>query len=764
MRLPSLTLLLGSILLSSLAAPAWAGDLSLVSARIGYRGAESGKAVLQHGSVEAKDTWLPCDVVLSNRGDAHFEGLLSLEETTGLSTTHGRRYERGVSLGPHSKKRVQFAVLIQPGRGLRLRFRDQERGIIELAEVDWEGLPVTPGLAIPTPRSARVPLVGIVRGQDSLATQLTDFQGQFTGGYDDAREWLTIEFEGVSALPAEAVLYHRLDLLILDDLDLHALGEDQQGAILSWVAEGGFLWVSTLKASGAGGLLGSALPGQGSGRVVDDRRVLELEPTLGTAPLLGRAREQRVFLPRPRDTPWRAGSEVSVLHSRHGLGWIVRSGFRLTTSRFDKRALLRELLCLRATTRRQWLATRTLLEKLRVPLRRSTLKKMPSRGTVALVVILYAVLGVVFPFLIFRRKGRLELAWVCVVAATAIATGAVLWLGKQTERGSRVVRLSLVEGGTKGPALQTSALAVFSKEGGSLSLEFQRDVQAALSFGTGSKGSREDRSFTKSPRSYVLATNPQDTTLLCTREAVDLPGWVRLTQTGPGAGRVERSEGWELKGAWAFDTDGAPFRELETPSELRTGQRHFDPILRHVLKGAKALAAGRAKMGRPVLLYWWEGPQALNGIPEFGLNLGLVEAEPGFGAWGKVPSFPVQYGTGTIDPQGNARWSFFAALPDPSRRPTLNVLTANRVFQVRDWERGTWVAAEGYGEQELRRARYGNKLPEVGIPNTLRTTPLGVSRGELFIGQGADVNKPSDPVDLRVVGTHQARSNPWSVR
>lgn len=745
-----------------LALPALGGELKLSQARIGYRGAESGKAVMLHGGVEGQSAWLPCEIVLDNAGQGTFKGSLSIQEFSDRAEAPIRR---ALTLAPQAKKRVRFSLLFRPSSRYRVSFEDEDRGLIELAEVYGDGTGRRLGLSMPQIRTIQEPLVLILRGADSLSTQLGDFQGEFVAHDSTAREWQAVELDGVGALPDEVTALHRVSVLILDDLDLPSLSEAQQRAILAWVGGGGRLWVSTLKAD-VSGLLGSALPGRGSGRVVAERHLRGLEPSLGQAPQLGSAKEQRHFEAREGDTNWRGVGESELLHRRHGRGWIVRGGFSLSRARFDKKALLRELLVLHQEARTAPLVSRRLLGDLRASLNASTLKRMPPRSTVVGVVIAYALLGIAIPFAIFRRNGRLELAWGCVLLSTLLATGVVFALGKQTQQESRIVRVSLVEGGAAGANLQATALAVFSRDGGPVPLTFTSPVEGALQLSTlrSEVTRRRDPTASEGRQRFLLQTDPQDTTLLGTQELVELPGWVRLTQTGPSSARVERSGGWEIKGAWAFDSDGVAFKELETPRELRTGPRHLDPVLNTVFRGLLTAAQARAReRQQPLLVFWWEGAPRQEGLPEFGLDVGFVWAQPGWGAWGRRPKEVVKFGLGAADEKGNVVWPFYAPLPDPSRQGTLSVLMARRRFQLLNWDRGAWVVPREYRVSNRRVRRYFRGIPVTGyhreerveVPGTLRSTPLGVARGQLFVEDGADLYDPGDAVRLEVSSSRQ---------
>lgn len=748
--------------LTLLSGQAFAGDLQLSQARIGYRGAEPGKAVMLHGGVEGQSAWLPCELVLNNVGEGSFSGNLEVQEHTADRSEPPIRHP--LSLEPRAKKRLRFSVLFRPSSRYQVSFLDRERGRIELAEVSGTGTVLRGGLSVPQIRTIQEPLVLVVRGAESLSTQLRDLQGEFLDLDTTAREWRAVELEGVGAVPDQVTALHRVSLLILDDVDLPSLSEAQQRALLAWVGAGGRLWVSTLKAD-TSGPLGQILPGQGSGEVVEGRSLAGLEPSLGTIPQLEAAKEKRVFDPRPGDVVWATRGRSELLHRRHGRGWVVRAGFSLSRARFDKRALLRELLVLHQEARAASLVARRLLGELSMPLNASTLKRMPSRGTAIGVVAFYALFGVAIPFAIFRRGGRLELAWGCVLLSTVLATAVVFALGKETEQESRIVRVSLVEGGAAGPNLQASAMGVFSKSGGPLTLEFATPSEGALLLGTTREEAlrREGLSASLNGQGYILETDPQDTTLLATQELVELPGWVRLTQTGPSSARVERSGGWELKGAWAFDNDGQPFRDLETPRELATGPRHLDPVLETAFKGLLEVASARAlERQQPLLVFWWEGNPRQSALPEFGLDVGFVWASPGWGAWGKRPTQVVKYGIGVPVPKSSTvHWPFHSPLPDPTRAGVLSVVSAEQTFQLRNWTRGTYVTPIGYASLRRHRVRTwgGRKEPDkkkpVLVPGGLRVTPLGVAIGEIVVPGGDVLTDPSDVVRLVVSSSRQ---------
>lgn len=728
-----------------------AGELVLERAQIGHLGAEPGQAVRTHGGVEVVDTWLPCELILVNRGGGTFAGRVVVRgQPDTWSTTSHRRYERALQLEPGARKRVVIPVRYDaaPGWAWTIGFEDDERGRFELAKSSThdalQGSVLGGGrLLLPERRTAREPLVLVLRGQGALATQLGALQGPLgvsARSSDLTREWRLVELPGVEALPERGQLLDRVDVVVLDDLDLARLGAEREAAILSWVNEGGRLWVSTLQATPGEGPLGRALPGD-AGAIVADTRLSELETILGEAPSLSSANSLRRFRPRAGERGWRPGEQTSgVVHRRCGAGWIVRAGFRLTTAPFPRANLIRELLALQGGERAQRSgAGPRLLKELSTPLRESTLKSVPSRGVVALLILLYLGLGIGLPFVAFRRSGRLELAWACVALSTALASGAVAVLGRESAQTSRIVRVSLSEGGARGATLRTSGLSVFSSAGGPLELEFEHAVESATLLNepsdSGARAEERAASYPLGERTLRLQTRPQAAVLVALRDQVEQPGEVRLVQTGPASARVERSDepGWELRGAWAFDSDGAALPDLELPSELATGPRHIDPVLEIALEGAQQLASARAReAGAPLLLYWWAGRPLQTRLPEFGLDLGLVRAAPGWGAWGKPATTLVQFAySSTEDAEeplpgaGPPSHEFCGRLPDETRRVEL---TVGRAPSLRFFLPAsvTWSApTSGRSPWDPEPVR------EQTIEGALRVTPLGVAWGRV---------------------------------
>lgn len=202
------------------------------------------------------DAWCPIYVVLSNEG-ADVEGELFVTWSTGSDV-----YSRRVLLPAHSRKAYLFYwPPADSGTRSRLMVRLRtDRLVLASEQVTVEWL------------DQKDRLYGIVSSSPSALNFLSDVA--LAGGR------AMVAHMDLEALPPDPLAWESLDVLVLNDVDTTALGDEQRQALETWVAQGGHLVVG----GGAGaartvaGLTGSGrglLPGTvGGTQSVDDLNAL----------------------------------------------------------------------------------------------------------------------------------------------------------------------------------------------------------------------------------------------------------------------------------------------------------------------------------------------------------------------------------------------------------------------------------------------------------------------------------------------------------
>jgi len=722
-------LVLIPLLLLSMCAPLGA-QVRIERAEIGFRGRDVELNSVLIGAVEGLDAWLPCDIVLRNTGKEELRGRLALVERIGPHSKRGPlRYEHELTLGAGARKRLRFPVLYDPLIDYELELVDEGGAGLELRGVTAARDPTKPAIALSRLPSAPLVLAVRPRGEDRapldryVAPARVDLNG------DMGREWHLLELLPAD-LPEQALLYQRVDLVLLDDLPLAQLEREQQGALLAWVAQGGVLWVSTLRRQPGQGLLAQALPGEplapGDLREVDSLSAFSAGPCV-----LARPRSLRGFEPRPGSIAWSKRDAV-ICHRRYGKGLIVQAGFRLGDDLpYDGRALIRELLEQRerpALGPPSAYANR-LRDALARSLHSTTRKAVPPFRTALGFVALYLFVAVVLPFSLTRSSGRRELAWVAVILLAILGTGGVLFLGMFYEQPTRAVRVGLAIGSAQeGPRLQNNLWAVFSREGGPLRVTLPGG-EVPFPY---AEGARRTGSTWLGGRRLTLQTFPQDTTLFASsglrEQGEALRFWIEAGQArfeGPRRG---------VRAAWAFGSSGLqlPLQgaagELElSPSEQRT----FGEVLSSVRQSAGDLAR---RHGRPVLLYWLDRhPEPIGDLPEVGVELGLlfgehdVEADPRVAFPGREIRTPEDL------PESTSTWLFRSRIP-PGVELDYVELRWSRLYRSR-WRRPSGTPRRKASRLLWRERRWRDLRGGVRVldADSLRISPLGTASAVLNV-------------------------------
>ena len=726
---PRLALL--PLLLVALSALPLRAQVRVERAEIGFRGQDQELQSILIGAVTGLDAWLPCEVVLRNDGEQELRGQLTLVERAGPHAKRAPlRYAHELTLGPGTRKRLRFTVLFDPLLDYELELWDEGQAPLELRGV-------TPGRdatkpALPLTRLPSVPLVLAVRPKSEDRAPLDRYvaPAQVDQNGDMGREWNLLEVLPAT-LPDQAQAYQRVDLVLLDDLPLAQLEREQQRSLLAWVAEGGVLWVSTLRREPGQGPLAEALPG----KTLTPRDLAEVPSLNGFSVgpcVLASPRSLRTFEPRPAARLWSEADAV-VCHRRYGKGLIVQAGFRLGDDLpYDGRAMIRELLDQRE--RPALGAPSAYANRLRDALARSlhstTRKAVPPFRTALSFVALYFFVAVVLPFSLTHRSGRRELAWLAVILLAIVGTGGVLYLGLFYEQPTRAVRVGVALGsGEAGPRLRTNLWAVFSRHGGPLRLTLP---SGELPFPYADGKQRSGLTWLGG-RQLSLRTFPQDTSLFTSsglrHQSEPLRFWLEQGEArfeGPRRG---------VRAAWAFTGKGLelPLAGVEGEPELTPAeQRTFGEVLAALRQSTGELAR---RHGRPTLLYWLDvDPEPLGDLPEVGVELGILLGEHDVVADPRVafPGREIQTPRGA--PESTSTWHFRSRLP-PGAELEYVELRWSELYRSR------WQRRRGRHERQPLGLAWGERRwRALGVrtldPALVRVSPLGAV--------GAVINVPDE--------------------
>lgn len=595
------------------------------------------------------DTWMPFQVTLKNTGPA-VEGTLLLRESyTGASTL--LEYRKHLSLPPGARKRITFPVFYRSVSPLELTFEDDRHGELRL------GHDTT--LLVPNPRTV-APVCSLVL----VATESQENFAHFLrrrGPNAYAQKHYLVPVSPAQ-LPANAIEYHGVDALVLDDLPLEALGEPQTDAIAQFVARGGLLLVCLLRHSErlAGTRLETLLPALPTG-LHNTSELASLERAVGIECRLDSPIAVTSFTLREGAEAWEEFSPV-IAHRPFEQGLVVVCGFPLSAkflSTWPGAPWLMDLLANFEARALIPLAGEGDLSGLRsdlaLALKDSMIREIPPFAYVLGIMLVYCLLVGVVPYFAFRWLGRTEWAWACIVLIALIGSGAVYGLGLHYYReDSYAYRIGLIEGGgEEGFHLRHNFWSLFSAEGARLDLDFEESCTIPFPFGTelvlrGADTAQDSMTLSfDGARLQNLPTYTQDSTLFETTDTQMLEGQVALLAGPLGRLALFCSPSMPVARAWvahsgnvkevrvsageqlAVEPLDAPYNPVVgLPGdvlEAEPGDRLLACSLQVLLKHIARVSLERS---RPVLLYLHEGTPALTnrGIPEHCLDFGLAVA------------------------------------------------------------------------------------------------------------------------------------------
>lgn len=495
--------------------------------------------------VARRERWMPFQVTIENSGSP-VKGILTLREEY-EELGHPVVFQTRVSLPTGASKKIAFPVAVQSTAPLVLTLEDEHRGRLDQVIVRQ---PVNVGPA------ARLMLI-VTRS----ASNFVHFVPRRGEELVDDRVFVT---PAPADLPRYAIEYDGVDAVALDDLGPDSLSDEQRSALAQYVARGGHLVVAIQRNAPA---LGALLPSD-VGELVN----------LAAVPALARCADMECTLERPTAfvrlkpregaTTWDADPSV-IVHRPWERGLVTMLGFSLSArfletwpgaGRFVE-SLLDAVTLDPILTYPGDIAGQSARGHLAVALKGSMLKTIPPFGTVMWILIGYAVVVLVLPYLVFRRLKRLEWAWSAVGLFAVVGTGVVYATGvSYLESDSSALCVSVVEGGGEsGPLVRHNYWSIFSARGDRIDLSFEG---RPIAFPLGHLSSRSEPmtvSFDDDVQIRRFRTYYQDSVQFETTDAVRLPGrvWFEAQSQGDDlSGLLGPSEKISIGQAWVFYQDG----------------------------------------------------------------------------------------------------------------------------------------------------------------------------------------------------------------
>lgn len=594
--------------------------------------------------VARADAWMTFQAVIENNGPP-VEGTLVLRDA--WAGGRGLVFQKRLTLPSRSRKRVAFPVLHSLANPFRLSLEDASGRAIPVENA--------PSVEVQAPYTLAI--------ASSLVVVATESNGNFShflrpnrdGAFSQERYVVPVT---PSDLPTQAIEYHGVDALVLDDVALDALSVEQQEAILQFTARGGVLVVALLRNGHrvAGTLLEAALPATPAAT----RNVAEiaaLARVTGSECKLDAPLGLTTFALRPGASAWDAATPVAA-HRPFERGTVVALGFPLSSrfletwpasSRFmDGLAAGRPAPLVPMAGEYQASGLR---HDLAVALKSSMIRRLPPFKQVLGLMGAYAAVVVLLPIALTFKSRRLEWSWVFVFAIALAGSGVVYALGARYIRGESVAhRIGLIEGGSEGgPHLRHNFWSVFTARGERLELSFEEPSAVPFHFGRelslrGTSGEVEPLTVGyDGVRLRGLRTYTQDSTLFETTDLQRLPSGLRAFANENGRVVVKGDPAFPLHGGWVVSDNrvmevkglGAGEADVAYPGEplrkvLDGLSSEPDRLLLKAQEALLNLASAESRARKvPIFLYRYEGDPSLKGsaIREQGYDFGWTEVQ-----------------------------------------------------------------------------------------------------------------------------------------
>lgn len=664
------------------------------------------------------DAWLPFRVAIHNRGAA-VEGVLTVREAV-----EGRVvYRKDVNLPQGSRKRISFPVLHESFAGMEIRIEDRSGNRLLTAPLDLpHSIPLTSPLILVATESRG----SFVHFLDRQGTRLLANRYVVPVAGED--------------LPAHAIEYQAVDVLVLDDIAIDALSPDQQDAIVQFAARGGVLVVCLHRQAArvAGTRIESVLPGLPGAL----RNVESLGPAAclaGVPCRLDAPVALTTFDPREQAVVW----DVAGLHRRFEQGTVILLGFAISSPAIETWAGAPRLMeSLTAAWRAPAIPMhgsvhgQNIRQSMAVALKSSMIRTLPPFGIVLGLLIGYGALLIFVPYAGFKLKGRLEYAWGAIVVLALAGSGGVYGVGQRYLRRDVVAhRIGVVEGGAEdGPRVRHNFWAVFSADGSSVDLAFEEPSSIPHPLGReleSLNGEADPARMTIGLDGTHLpefAMHAQDSRLFETTDVQVLPGRIRCSLSR-GIVRLTHDASFPFGRGWLVWEDAVcPVSGAETRFEGRAigpeGDPLFDHALEAILKRMKHESRGRRQ---PILVYTYDGAPALKTktLPERGIDFGILAMDPPPNGRQRVVWSPCTAGATDVDLIYKLQ-----EVPTRARVATLQV-RASREIDLYDWGQGEWTrVVDGAVDPErfVHRTPLGMAYARARVPvkgGRVRTEDIG---------------------------------------
>lgn len=663
-----------------------------------------------------ENMWMPFEAVLENTGPA-VEGTLVLREKFAL---RGLVYRKRISLPSRSRKRIAFPVLHSVSHPFLMSLEDDRGNSIALGGAN--------SVELGLPHTCSVGSTLVIVATESTGNFAHFLRPTREGAYSEERFVVPV---AAADLPANAIEYHGVNTVVLDDIALTTLSSEQQDALLQFTARGGVLVACLLRNAHqvAGSALEPALPGlPGSAQNLTEVRALG-KATAGAC-ALDAPLAMTTFKPRSGATAWDAEAPV-IVHRAHGHGTVVACGFPLSArflETWPEASRFMDTIAVASSGSvvpmpGEYEAS-SLRKNLAVALKSSMIRKLPPFKQILGLMAGYGVAIVILPIALTYKFRRLEWSWVAVFLIALAGSGVVYGVGQRYIRGESVAhRVSLVEGGTAaGPHVRHNFWSVFTARGERLDLAFEEPSSVPFHFGRelslrGTSGDAEVLTIGYDEvRLSGLKTYTQDSTLFETTDLQRLPASFRVfaragDQRTPSI-VIAGDPGFPLHRGWIVFGDqvtevksfGSGEEVYAHPSTTLTQAKarlaaEEDLLYRRVAEALLDEARMESNARRaPLFLYQYEGDPALKGdvLAERGFDFGWTEVE----GWQAGENRPIW------------TWQMRAATPTKSPDPYQDLLTDKGVEYVL-----TLKVPEGFRPADLGLSRQSNPTYRIDLYN-----------------------------------------------